>query len=129
MIYAIRCVSGPIKFGLAKNPKQRLEALQTANHRELYLFASCLTANDQDMEARIHEHCRPDLIRGEWFRLSDRTLKICAHINNGTLEKYLSSLPVRTLQTEYPVYQPPELAIVRYFLKKHAGHSSPVQHG
>lgn len=72
MIYAIQCGdSGPIKFGVAKNPEQRLRELQTGCPERLRLLVA---VNLQDWcERTIHRWLRDERIRGEWFGMSWKT--------------------------------------------------------
>lgn len=73
MIYAVQLGNGPIKFGRAINVKKRLSHLQIGNPKPLRLLASQETEDDKHAEGAIHESCRADLIRGEWFKSSRRT--------------------------------------------------------
>lgn len=66
MIYAIQCgEGGPIKFGVAKNPAERLRELQTGCPERLRLLVS---VNIQHRcERIIHGWLREERVRGEWF--------------------------------------------------------------
>ena len=73
MIYAIRAGdSGPIKFGVAKNPLRRLATLQTGSPVPLKL----LVAVDvhEEKEKLIHQYLRAERERGEWFSPTEKTL-------------------------------------------------------
>lgn len=129
MIYAIRCPRGPVKFGFATDPKERLGALQIGHHQELYLLASQETKNDQEIEKQIHELCSAQHIRGEWFKYAGHSKLVAAHIYAGSVESYLNSLPKATIQTKYPFPKLKEFAQLRHFLKRHAGRSSVVVYG
>lgn len=62
--------SGPIKIGIAKNVKRRLEQLQIGNPVKLYVLATIPCASRlhaHDMEARLHKAHHKNHIRGEWF--------------------------------------------------------------
>lgn len=68
MIYAVRCGdSGPIKFGKAKEPYNRLKELQVAHWESLYLVACQESSDDTEAEQAIHERLKEYRIRGEWF--------------------------------------------------------------
>lgn len=54
-----------VKIGLAKNPKERLASLQTAN-AELLVCIACFPGG-RELEANLHEHFKASHIRGEWF--------------------------------------------------------------
>lgn len=69
-IYAIACDDlKVVKLGIARNPKQRLRALQTANGSELRLVLTIPTFNPSELEKRIHDLLEPLHVRGEWFRI------------------------------------------------------------
>ncbi len=75
MIYAIQAgEGGPIKFGVAANPNNRLRELQTGNPHKLKLLTAVELAEDK--EELIHYHLRNDRLSGEWFRPSIDTWNI-----------------------------------------------------
>ena len=75
MIYAIQAgESGPIKFGVARNPNARLGELQTGNAIVLKIIA--LADVDHSIEGFIHRHLEADHEHGEWFRPSPRALGV-----------------------------------------------------
>jgi hypothetical protein len=92
VIYAIQAgVGGPIKFGIAQSPKQRLNDLQTANAAQLSLLVQAEWHNDKEL--LIHRHLRDCRVRGEWFWptakamavvdvLQDPEGDLCGHIES-----------------------------------------------
>lgn len=71
MIYAISAEgTEAVKFGLARNPKFRLNELQVGCPLRLVLIAS-VGWHDQN-ERLIHSVFEPELIRGEWFKRTKR---------------------------------------------------------
>lgn len=65
--YAIQAgENGPVKIGLAKNPRERLATLQTGNHEELRGLAAWRVLPIE--EKLLHDEFRHAHIRGEWFR-------------------------------------------------------------
>lgn len=67
MIYAIQAgEDGPIKFGVAGNPRSRLGNLQIGNPMPLAILAAVDLPNS--CERQIHKWLREENVRGEWFR-------------------------------------------------------------
>jgi hypothetical protein len=87
VIYAIQAGDQAIKFGIANSPIQRRCNLQTANHLPLVLLASQPSANDEALETKIHDVCKTDRIRGEWFGITDRTLRVVGLIQLGMADQ------------------------------------------
>jgi len=56
---------GPIKIGITKDIKKRMNQLQNANPYKLHLL--CLTPGNEEEERQLHECFLPLWIRGEWF--------------------------------------------------------------
>lgn len=77
MLYAIQAsVDGPIKLGSARDPEQRLVALQIAQHDTLRLIATWEgTSRD---EAALHHRFAALRIRGEWFQPAPELLRAIA---------------------------------------------------
>ena len=70
MIYAIECgENGPVKFGFAANPKQRLSELQTGNRERLGMLVCVDLPNS--FEKQIHAWLSKHRMRGEWFTRCD----------------------------------------------------------
>jgi len=60
----------PVKIGVAKNIKKRLDCLQTANYEKLILIAQIECSNRLEaynIESYLHEGLSKRRIRGEWF--------------------------------------------------------------
>ena len=75
MIYAIRAGDcGPVKFGVARDPRSRLSTLQTGSPVELKLLASAPV--HESNEKLIHRYLRGQRERGEWFRPDEKTLEV-----------------------------------------------------
>ena len=67
MVYFIQAgLSGPIKIGVANNPKARLHTFQVGHYEELRLLAAIEGAEPE--EAALHRRFASLRIRGEWFR-------------------------------------------------------------
>jgi len=67
-IYFIRCLDA-VKIGYSKNPKLRLQALQTANPNKLELLYSFPAF--KKWEESIHEDLSNLRINGEWFKYTE----------------------------------------------------------
>ena len=79
MIYAIEAVgSGMVKFGRAKNPKNRLKELSTGSPHPLRLLAMA-NWND-DVERLIHAAFRHLRVNGEWFKEDDHVKMFIAYM-------------------------------------------------
>lgn len=57
--------TGRIKIGRSKNPKRRLQSLQTGNAKELRLIASLEGLGWRERD--LHERLREWRVSGEWF--------------------------------------------------------------
>lgn len=71
-VYFIRAGrKGPIKIGVAKNVKRRVETLQTGNHEPLLILA-IIPCNGKalayNLESQLHSIYSRDRIIGEWFK-------------------------------------------------------------
>lgn len=65
-----------VKIDFSRDPKQRLQNLQTSNPHPLELLAT--TPGGWELEQRLHQHYAPWRLSGEWFELTD---ELQAHIN------------------------------------------------
>lgn len=65
MVYFIQCASGYIKIGTAKDPNDRLTALQTAHAEPLKLLA--VLPGGLRFEHELHERFADVRVGGEWF--------------------------------------------------------------
>lgn len=78
-VYFIQqCKRGPIKIGIAADPKRRLEGLQTGNPQPLRLLG--FFAGGRAAERLLHDRFRTDHIRGEWFAPSEELLALVASL-------------------------------------------------
>lgn len=59
-----------IKIGITRNPKKRMESLQSGNCNDLYF--DIVFRSIPSVEKMIHDFFYEENIRGEWFKLSDR---------------------------------------------------------
>ena len=70
-VYFIQAGRGAIKIGNAKNLDHRLQNLQTANEKPLYLRLSIgpMTKKMAEaLEADLHKFFKSKRIRGEWYK-------------------------------------------------------------
>lgn len=70
---------GPIKVGIAANPKSRLASLQTAHHEKLTLLA--VTIGGRQQEAAYHAQFAGYRLSGEWFARHPDILAEIARLN------------------------------------------------
>jgi len=59
---------GPIKIGSSKNPRKRIQQLQTSSAEPLVLLARC--DGSGALEREYHKRFSSDRLNGEWFRPS-----------------------------------------------------------
>lgn len=71
-VYFIRASSGPIKIGVAKDPRVRLRTLQTSTHERLSLLATLV--GTYETERDLHRKFAHLRLSGEWFAPSDELL-------------------------------------------------------
>jgi hypothetical protein len=77
MVYFIqRSTNGPIKIGVAGEPRKRLESLQTGSPEPLYLLGTLPGGKTE--EAALHQKFGALLIRGEWFEPGDELIGFVA---------------------------------------------------
>lgn len=67
-VYFIGSASGPIKIGIAVNPRNRLKSLQTGHHERLEILATCDGGAEQ--ESAYHKRFADHRLNGEWFERS-----------------------------------------------------------
>lgn len=65
-VYFIQATSGPIKIGIALDPRARLAGLQISHFEELALLAA--VPGGINLETQLHRRFAHLRIRGEWFR-------------------------------------------------------------
>lgn len=64
-VYLIQAGDGPIKIGVAKDPRSRLRDLQTSHYEDLRILR--VLPGDRYLEARCHKRAKHARIKGEWF--------------------------------------------------------------
>ena len=80
MIYFIQPeFGGPIKIGLAKNPKRRLVVIQVNHYERLVL--RCVMDGDRDAERDLHKRFAHCWRIGEWFEPSDDLMEFMATLD------------------------------------------------
>ena len=60
-------LAGPLKVGIAVDPRQRLRGLQTGNPLPLVLFQVWQTQHPVRLERLVHTSLRAFSMSGEWF--------------------------------------------------------------
>lgn len=102
--------NGPIKIGIARNPRKRLRQLQTANPERLRLLGTI--DGDLEVERRIHSELEDWRLAGEWFR-ADEEVKVATRrlidSNDGRRERDAYQMVyvedgVITIDVEYPYH-------------------------
>lgn len=82
-----------VKFGIAKDPEQRLTAIQVGCPLDLVLAATL--PHTLGLEARVHEFLKSYRARGEWFHASDDVLRAVEIMKGGDaqlFEDYLQEI-------------------------------------
>ena len=69
-VYLIRGNDGKYKIGIAKNPAQRFNQLQTGNSVKLQLIETYQSDNAFKIETALHNQFGHVKNEGEWFDLS-----------------------------------------------------------
>lgn len=64
-VYFIGSDMGPIKIGMAIDPKKRIKELQTSHPAKLEILATC--PGGQPQEAAYHQQFAAHRLNGEWF--------------------------------------------------------------
>lgn len=84
-VYVIQHALGPVKIGVAGNPRRRLFDLQTSCPFKLKLKKSRRCEDAVSVEKWLHNHFRKYCMGGEWFDLprGDRDFSIPSKIENG----------------------------------------------
>lgn len=80
VVYFVGAESGPVKIGVAANPKERLANLQTAHFEKLTLLA--LASGGSDAERKYHERFAAHRLQGEWFIRHDEIIEEISHLNS-----------------------------------------------
>jgi hypothetical protein len=72
-IYVVRSEPGPVKVGIATNPRARLSQLRTASAVPLHLdFAAETEGDARALERRAHALLAERRLAGEWFAVDSR---------------------------------------------------------
>lgn len=79
LVYFVGSESGPIKIGLASDPKARLASLQTAHYEKLTILA--LAGGGSDAEREYHVRFAEHRLNGEWFKRHDDILSEISRLN------------------------------------------------
>jgi hypothetical protein len=68
-VYVMAVEDGPVKVGIAVNPRRRLMSIQPAIWKPIHLYAliKCRTPDAHIIEATALNRLRPRHLRGEWF--------------------------------------------------------------
>jgi hypothetical protein len=74
-IYAIEANSGQVKIGMAADPKQRRDGLQTGSPVELTLLVASPAEDPETAEKELHKRYSDERMRGEWFRLKREDIR------------------------------------------------------
>jgi len=95
-VYLIRGNNGKYKIGIAKNPTQRIQQLQTGNSDKLQIIETYQSENASKIETALHNRYGHVRNHGEWFNLSieeevsfrkkcekiDKTIQTLKEMNN-----------------------------------------------
>ncbi len=73
-LYCIEEIGGPVKIGVARNPRERHYTLQIANPREISLLAAF--PGTQKLEKLTHRFLAAHRVRGEWFALDPPVIEV-----------------------------------------------------
>lgn len=66
---------GPVKIGIAENPRARMRHMQTGCPDRLRLLHAA--PGGPEREAELHAWLAPHHLRGEWFKPVDQVLGLC----------------------------------------------------
>jgi len=98
-VYFIQAgVAGPIKIGLAVDPRERMANLQTGHYERLVLLG--VLPGDATSEQEIHRRVASSRLHGEWFRPSDEVLSIVAVSSMDVNSAMAASIALRTERRE-----------------------------
>lgn len=77
-IYIIGSDKPPYKIGISKNPKRRLQSLQTGYPHKLHIWEMKETSTKKTklLESVIHKHLASYKMSGEWFDIPLETAKL-----------------------------------------------------
>lgn len=92
---------GPVKVGVASDPRTRLKGLQTGNPRPLVLAAIFGTPNRSialALETAFHEVMADHRLSGEWFNLAPERASVAMRINLEMALRVHTGLPDDEIQ-------------------------------
>ena len=108
VVYAIR--SGDfVKFGISKNPKDRLDYLQTGNPIRLQLVGS--VRGGRRLEKKIHKYLASHRASGEWFKIDEVSAKLVLAFKDSLRDAVDEILSQPSSRSKYvsPYTPPPRL--------------------
>lgn len=81
-VYFIRAPSGYVKIGSARDPVERMNALQVGHHEKLDIMAAFECGDGivpaVVLERTLHEMLAPLRIQGEWFKYDKRMFDVAS---------------------------------------------------
>jgi hypothetical protein len=78
LVYFIQSASGPIKIGIAIDPRDRMRLIQGVHHEALTLLGA--VHGGRLREAALHREFTRYRLRGEWFEPAPELLRRIAEI-------------------------------------------------
>lgn len=87
-VYFIGTADGPVKIGLTRDVRQRLESLQTGSPVKLEILAYC--EGDRWLERQYHTFFATQRLHGEWFGRGDNLLDQEIRIINAAHKRAVS---------------------------------------
>lgn len=99
----------PVKLGYSSNFAVRYQAMQLSTWRPLYVCWSIEGATIAH-ESALKHLLRDAMVRGEWFRDQDDTLKFCMPVSGGKLADLEAIIEARAKAQGYPSNRYPRRA-------------------
>lgn len=103
-VYVIQHQLGPVKIGITKDPRERLENLQTGTPFKLKIRKTQETEDATEVEKFLHKKFKRYRIQGEWFDLppGQRDFEIPTTVNDrGLPNKSVESTKDRDADNEW----------------------------
>lgn len=102
-LYVIQHELGPVKIGIAKQPRERLAQLQTSTPFELKLRKTASPRDAHTVEQYLHRRFSRYHIRGEWFDVpvNERDFGIPNRIDDGVPDIDVQTDPDRDIHREW----------------------------
>jgi hypothetical protein len=105
-IYVVRSEPGPVKVGIATNPRARLSQLRTASAVPLHLdFAAETEGDARALERRAHAILAERRLAGEWFNIDSR--EAVAAVRRAAQELGVALYGPRTSSARHPPARTP----------------------